>query len=150
MNNHLSDDQFSKCILGCTTDAERQHLTHCARCAGEVARFATTISALKESLDLAVDAGGVDRIPVRQTAVRSAFKLAFAASVAFMLVTVLALPIKRQPPLVVQERIVSEMDPDTLMQAVNLSLSRTVPAPMEPLLAVIPDEEPETQKGEVR
>ena len=36
------------------------------------------------------------------------------------------------------DETVQHVDPEALMQAVNLHLSRTVPAPMEPLLAVIP------------
>ena len=56
----------------------------------------------------------------------------------------------RLMPQEVVEAVPAETNPDELMDAVYRHLSRTVPAPMERVMVLIPDEEPDTKSGGVQ
>ena len=72
---------------------------------------------------------------------------ALVAAVAFVLVT---LPLFITRPKQFIENTSVATDADTLMREVNLHLSRTLPAPMEPIMTLIPKNELLTQSGGVQ
>ena len=151
MSNHLSQDQFAKCTVGQATSAERQHLTECATCSAELERFGNTLSLFRTALRDHVDAQPASKIavlsPVFPQGPRGFSILRWAFIAAAVLVFVSMPLLKREEPKPVIENALTDADANALMDAVNLHLSRTVPAPMERMLIVIPDDESKTQSG---
>ena len=151
MSNHLSQDQFAKCAIGQSTSAERQHLIECATCSAELERFGNTLSLFRTALRDRVDAQAESTVMVlKPSASRasgfSVLRWAFIASAVLVFISVPLLKREEPKPPVI-ENVSTEVDANALMDAVNLHLSRTVPAPMERMLIVIPDDESITQSG---
>jgi len=143
MSHHLSEDQFTKCAVGGGGKAETEHLRNCPECSAEMDRFGKTMSAFRSAVRNRIES----HVPRR-------FVEPFApsipiwrwAAVVALFIVVVSIPFFISTPKP-QE---SEIDPNTLMREVNLHLSRTVPAPMEPMLVLIPDNEPEIESGGVQ
>lgn len=151
MTNHLSQDQFAKCAIGQSTSAERQHLIECATCSAELERFGNTLSLFRTALRDRVDAQAESTVMVlKPSASRasgfSVLRWAFIASAVLVFISVPLLKREEPKPPVI-ENVSTEVDANALMDAVNLHLSRTVPAPMERMLIVIPDDQSLTQSG---
>src|SRR5262245_25766942 len=140
MSHHLSEDQFARCAIGDGGKAELEHLRSCPSCNAELELFGNAVSAFRTAVRNRIDVhvprqfaeSPVSSIPTWRWAVVVAL-FVVAVSIPFFI----SAP---KPPQVIQETT-TEMDPDALMRAVNLHLSRTVPAPMEPVLALIPRDE---------
>jgi hypothetical protein len=77
------------------------------------------------------------------------WRWALVAAAIVVLVTVPFLTNKRQTQTVI-ETVPTATDPDALMRAVNLHLSRTVPAPMEPMMALLPGDGSQAEPGGVQ
>ena len=161
MNNHLSQDQLSMWILGRCTVEELKHGRECPQCRAELARFEAPVSAFRSVMLEWSDRENAPRIEEVSTLLRrprafvnTSWRWA-AAGVAVLLLTVI--PIYRQerartgtgrevalsPAVHTPDANADEL----LMDAVNAHLSRTVPAPMEPILALIPTQEDIAQPG---
>jgi hypothetical protein len=67
--------------------------------------------------------------------------VAVAALAGLLLIPVLALHRPHQEAI---DKAAVESDPDALMGAINIHLLRTVPAPMEPMLKLVPASMTET------
>jgi anti-sigma factor RsiW len=151
MNNHLSQDQFAKCVVGQSTVAERQHLMECATCTAESERFGNTLSLFRTALRDRVDDEAASNVTVlaprapQRTSGFSVLRWAFIASSVLVFISIPLL--KREEPKSAIENVSIDADANALMDAVNLHLSRTVPAPMERMLIVIPNDESITQSG---
>lgn len=154
MSKHLSEDQFAKCSAASPDAEARRHLAECRECRAELERFNDALvsfrNAIRHRIDVRVrllpvvtPAGK----PVRQHPSRLRWAL-LAAAVVF----VVTVPFLRNEskPNQDNEQISREADADAVMKRVNLHLSRTMPAPMEPVLSLIPGDELITQSGEVR
>ena len=163
MREHLSPDQFAKCFVdvparpsGAVGRArpagpELQHLDECPECRAELERFRVAVSsfrtAVRDTIEarLAAEAMIVsqeaDRTPVARVPSQR-WALVVAVLAGLLLVPVLTM---KRKALVGVELTSVETDPDALMGAINLHLLRTVPAPMEPLLKLVPD--PTTKSG---
>jgi hypothetical protein len=74
------------------------------------------------------------------------------AVVASLVIVLLVVPkfTNKQASQQVPEQTATDLDADAVMRAVNLHLSRTVPAPMEPMITLMPAEESTTNSGGVR
>ena len=151
MNNHLSEDQFSKCIAGRPAKVELQHIAECSECSAELERFGNTLSlfrgAIRDRIDdrVALYPSGLSpRRPAHAGILKWRWALVVAAAVVLVLVPFLRS--EKKPQAVIAEQS-SETDPDAVMRAVELHLSRTVPAPMEPIMALIPNDESKAQTG---
>jgi hypothetical protein len=151
MSNHLSQDQFAKCVIGQATSADRHHLTECATCNAELERIGKTLSVFRMAVRDHVDAqAGLTVTVLKPVSSRGMFgfsplRWAFIASAVLVFVSVPLL--KKEEPKPIVENVLTDADANALMDAVNLHLSRTVPAPMERMLIVIPNDEPVTQSG---
>lgn len=156
MSHHLSEDQFAKCAAGRAGKAELEHIHNCLECRTELERFSNTLSLFRSTVRDRVDARAASlewAIPSVATAPPEAsISLWRWAAVVALFVVVVSIPffITVPKPSHVITETSTEMDPDALMRAVNLHLSRTVPAPMEPVLALIPDNEPKIESGGVQ
>jgi hypothetical protein len=153
MSKHLTEDQIARCFAGQTTNEERQHIQECALCGAELDRLASTISlfrnAVRDRIDarVALHAPAIlfeDQPPVPATPI---WKWAMVTVVAVLLV---ALPLFITRPQQFVDNASTRTDPDTLMREINVHLSRTMPAPMEPILTLIPDSESISHAGGVQ
>jgi hypothetical protein len=159
MSNHLSEEQFAKCFLGQSTSGELDHIKECLECSAELDRFGNRISSFRSALRGRIDA----RIASQSSSSSSPWStrpaivgsgnwrwaLVAATAVLVLIVTVPFLTTKKEPAQVV-EKASTVMSPDALMDAVNLHVSRTVPAPMERMMALMPGEESVTELGGVQ
>jgi hypothetical protein len=145
MSNHLSEDQFAKCLVGQSSNEERQHLDVCRECSAELDRSRKSISLFSNALTDRVEA----RVALRPSlAIRPTkgsdpkWRWGLVAATALVLALMPFIGIK---PNIIPRQVVetpqSNTDADTLMSAVQLQLSRTIPEPMEPVIALLPTEE---------
>jgi hypothetical protein len=153
MSKHLTEDQIARCFAGQYTIDERQHIQQCAACGAQLDRLASSISlfrnAVRDHIDarVALHAPAIvfeDQHPVPATPV---WKWAMVTVVAVLLV---GLPFFITRPQQFVENASAPADPDILMREINVHLSRTMPAPMEPILTLIPDSESKSLVGGVQ
>jgi len=159
MSKHLSHDQFSRCFVGKAGDAEQRHLNECSQCRIELDGFGATISsfrtAIRDRIDLEVSASIGTVANRRHVAPASALVLRWsfiAVSVlAFVMVPFLA---REQQPHATPQSVIEQpstaTDANALMDAVSRHVSRTMPAPMEPVIALLPTNETVTKSGGVQ
>jgi hypothetical protein len=154
MSNHLSQDQFAKCAVAKPTKAELQHLKECAECSAELDGFGNTLSLFRSAIRHRID----DRValrPLNVAPLRSAptafsnWRWAFVVA-GFVVVVLFPFFMTEHIPQETNNRQSTETSANALMNRVNLHLSRTVPAPMEPLMELIPNEEFVTQSGGIQ
>ena len=153
MSDHLTPDQFAKCFVNGAEGLELQHITECPRCSDELDRFGSAVasfrSAVRDRIDVHVgsDVPEVTSFPLQRPAIRAPkFRWVLAAAAVVVLGLIPVLTIENQPEDAI-DRTSAETDPDALMGAINLHLLRTVPAPMEPMLALVPSAESEIESG---
>jgi len=156
MSNHLSEDQFAKCIAGLPTGAELQHIRGCPECRAELENLGTTISlfrsALRDRIDdrMALQRPAVTPFPIRPAeTVMPGWRWAVVAA-ALVVFVMLPFFISKPIPQESSPAVSIETDADALMNAVNIRLSRTLPAPMEPMMSLLPSAEPITEFGGVQ
>ena len=153
MSDHLTPDQFAKCFVNGAEGLELQHIKECPRCSDELNRFGSAVAsfrrAVRDRIDVHVgsDVTEVSSFPAFATAIWAPrFRWVLAAAAVVVLGLIPVLTIKTQPEGAIG-RTSAETDPDALMGAINLHLLRTVPAPMEPMLALVPSAESEIESG---
>ncbi len=159
MSKHLSSDQFAKCLAGRPTAAELQHVAECAECSARLDRFTNTMSlfrnALRDRIDgrVAAQAPRLYPLPTQPASERvPLWRWALVAVAAVVLVVVPFLTHKKEAQEVTEKTSIQipetpKASADALMNAVNLHLSRTVPAPMERMMTVIPNDESTNERG---
>ncbi len=145
MSNHLSEDQFAKCIV-VIGRKELEHLRQCPECSAELERFGSAVTAFRSALRNRADDRAASHAFSIRPAIANTPKWRWAL-VAALFVVVMVIPFFISKPQSSIENASTQMDPEALMRAVNLHLSRTIPAPMEPMMALIPNEEPKIESG---
>jgi len=153
MSSHLSEEQFAKCFASQPSNEVRQHLAECRECAAELERFGSVISRFRHALRNRVETRGTSKVLFALRPAPAGFRLwrwACVMAAAVALVSVPYVRSFRQVPQQLAEKESIEADPDVLMRAVELHLSRTVPAPMEPVIALLPIDDPQMPSGEVQ
>src|SRR5262245_3192604 len=151
MNNHLSQDQFARCVSNAPGMVELEHLRRCSECTKELEKFQRSLSRFRNAVRHGIDRRVAVHAP-RIKDIRSApahvstwrWAMIAAAVVAFVLPYFV---IRHQPSQQTSGVSITEPSPDVVMNRVMLHLSRTVPAPMEPVMWMIPSDEPTTQSG---
>lgn len=145
------------CILGRGTPEEQKHGRECPECSAELARFQGPISTFRAAMQDWSDRESVPRlaeVSAFLTAPRRLGSLVWGwmpAAMAVMIVVVTAVPIYVQQRKLQQTQAEEAARRDALlMDAVNVHLSRTLPAPMEPIMALVPYEESVIQPGEIQ
>jgi hypothetical protein len=149
MSKHLKEDQFAKCIAGQSRFDERSHLAECAECGAELDRFRGTISLFRSAVRAGVDAriASQPSLLIEPVAARDPkWRWALVAATALVLALIPFAGVNRVSP----PRAQVETDADALMRTVDLQLSRTIPAPMEPVIALLSSDEIATQSGGVQ
>ena len=162
MSNHLSQDQLSMWILGRCTPEERQHGLDCPQCSADLARFQEPVSTFRAAFQ---DWSDRERAPQLQEVTtfllkpRRFFIPSWSwAALGMAVVLLTSLPLYRQ-----QEELMrgstgqgqvpesTSVDEDALlMHEVSRHLSRTIPAPMEPIMALVPNPESKNPSGGIQ
>ena len=158
MSNHLSQDQFAKCIVGQATPAERLHLNECSECTAELDRFAAALSSFRSAVRSRVDdrvaslqAPLIVEVPIEPEAAGiPKWRWALVVAAAVFAVVVPFLTSEKKPQEVSEKPSPVTTSPDALMDAVHRHLSRTLPAPMEPMMVLIAGDEPVNDPGGVQ
>lgn len=144
MSKHLTEDQFANSIVGQSTFEERKHLAECAECGADLDRFQGTISVFRSAVR-----HGVDRRIALQPGLLihdPKWRWALVAATALVLAIIPFAGTNRVAPPKTQV----ETDADALMRTIDLQLSRTIPTPMEPVIALLPVDEIQTTSGGVQ
>ncbi len=155
MSKHLTEHQIARYFAGQSTMAERQHIQQCAACSAELDHLASSISlfrnAVRDRIDCRV-AVHAPAIPVREdrppVAATPLWNWALIVAVSFILVTIPFFITRPQQQFT--DSATTAADADRLMREINLHLSRTIPAPMEPIMNLIPGNETISQLGGVQ
>lgn len=163
MSNHLSQDQLSMWILGRCTPEERQHGLDCAQCSAELARFQEPVSTFRTAFQDWSDRESAPQLQEVTTFLlrpRRFFIPSWSwAALGMAVVLLTSLPLYRQ-----QEELMrgskgqgpsapasTSVDEDALlMHEVRRHLSRTLPAPMEPIMALVPNPESKISSGGIQ
>ena len=146
MSNHLSQDQLAQCFIGRRTSAELQHILECSECSAELERFGATLSLFRSAIKDRIH----ERLALQTSAVTepsfnhagggiSKWRWAFGAAAVVVFGT-LPFFVTESRPTANHGQVSIESSPDAIMDAMNRHLSRVVPAPMEPMMSLIPND----------
>ena len=151
MNNHLSQDQMSRWILGQSSPEEEEHGRDCPKCSAELIEFRRTVSTFQDVMKNWSEREVVPKLEANQNALSwhrwfllPSLRWALVGATVAVLVIV---PIYRQPePEVGGEAAVltqaEQAEEDVLlMQEVTEHLSRPLPMPMVRVMALLPGED---------
>jgi hypothetical protein len=149
MSHHLSEDQFEGCILGDAGRAELAHIEECAECRVEFERFRKSLSLFRSAVrDLADDRATFQSSSVIAPLSSAGIPKWRWAVVVTTFVVAIAIPIlvgETNPP-----QPTEQMSPEAVMERMNRHLARTMPAPMEPVMALISSEPFASEPGGVQ
>lgn len=146
------------CILGRATPDEQRHGRECAGCSAELARFQDPIATFRIAMQDWSERENVPRlaeVSAFLTAPRRLGNLVWGwmpVAMAVMIVVITAVPIYVQQRRLQQIQAAEEaaLQDALLMDAVSVHLSRTLPAPMEPIMALVPYRESVIQPGGIQ
>ena len=133
MNQHLSSEQISRCLIGDRTPIEARHLAECAACAAELERVEASLAAFRASVHetsiRTMRADGREWTAPR----RSPFSMWMGWPViAAVLVILTVVPLWRVRSSANRAAQTAREDA-ALMMDISAAVSRSVPEPMEPL-----------------
>ena len=158
MSDHLSAEQFAQCVVGRSTNTELQHIRECPECSAALDHFDETISlfrsAVRERIDarVALQGSNVPAFsirPVREGGI-ARWRWALVAAAVMVLAMLPFLGSRKDLPYHAAETTPIDADPDALMRAVNFHVSRTLPASMEPIMSLLPNDQSTVQSGGVQ
>jgi hypothetical protein len=135
MSRHLSSREISEWAAGTRTSERENHLHECAECRGELTRLQGVLSEFRDSLrGWSADQGTAPRPVWRIEGPRGAHRLRWAL-VAVAMVLLAAIPIYRSRER--QRRVDASLNDAVLLEQIDAGVSRSVPAPMEPLTSLV-------------
>lgn len=153
MRQHLSDKQFTKYIAGEMSAEAQRHLAECSRCNAELDRFGTSVAEFRTALRNRVEVRAkLQAVPFAQPVIPAdpRWRWALVAATALVLSIIPFAGIGRYTAPLSVQTTQSDADADALMRAVELDLSRTLPEPLEPVIALFPTVEMPTESGGVQ
>jgi hypothetical protein len=142
MNNHLTQDQLARWIVGDSGPEERQHVLQCLHCSREVKTFREAVATFQVAMREWSDKEVVPSLHV--PAVRMDWSGWVAAGLAVGAIGILpwCAPVEKQEPIVA-----TTINEDAqLMEEVAMHLSRPMPVSMERVIALFP--EPEVEENQ--
>ena len=153
MNEHLSSEQLARCFVGGATNEERHHIRECPQCCTELERFDDVVGFFRRAVRAQVEHRTALRpssamaFPSMEDATRKpAWRPAMATAAAVLLGVLPLLMTETKLPDMTTKPSTQESDAYALMEAVNIHLLRTLPAPMERVMTLLPQEE-STESG---
>ena len=158
MSHHLSEDQFARRFLEPPANGELRHIDECSECRAALDNFGHSISSFRSAVRGQIDARLAlcpsAEAPWSNPPARAAgamWRWAWiAATTVIALVVMAPFFTKKKEPDQVINTTQTLTSPDALMNAVNLHVSRTVPAPMERIMTLMPSDELITESGGVQ
>jgi hypothetical protein len=144
MTNHLNDEQISKWIAGASTAEEEQHCRECTQCRAGVNSFRDDLSRFGGTVTHWADKQRVCAVPdvqhIRGTWHQARMRSLRWVAVAAAVTLVAGIPTYKRS--IDREREIeaaqeSRLDAQ-LLDRVNAHLSRTAPAPLQPLMEMLP------------
>jgi hypothetical protein len=135
MSGHLSPQEISEWAAGTRTMERENHLHQCAECRGELTRLQGVLLEFRDSLrDWSVSQHGAAPRPTWLTETPRAVHRLRWALVAVTMILLAAIPIYRSR---VQRHVVdTSLEDAVLLEQIDTGVSRSVPAPMEPLVSL--------------
>jgi hypothetical protein len=148
MNNHLSQDEFERCLEDRSGSSELEHLHECPECSAEVERFTKGLALFRKAIqDLAGDPAAAESADFATWVPASTgipgWRWAVAAAA---LVAAIVLPFFISSPKPIMNTTL-EMSPEAVMDRLKRHLSGTVPEAMEPVMSLISAEQPASEQG---
>jgi hypothetical protein len=136
MSGHLSSQEISEWAAGVHTAERQNHLHECAECRDELTRLHGALSDFRDSVRSWSAARGASAPrPVWVTeSPRAAHRLRWAL-VAVAMVFLAAIPFYRSHER--QRPVDTGLDDAVLLEQIDAGVSRSVPAPMEPLTNLV-------------
>jgi hypothetical protein len=136
MSPHLSSREISEWVAGTRTPERENHLHECAECRGELTRLQGVLLEFRDSLrDWSAGQAGSSPRPVWLTeGPRGAHRLRWAL-VAVAMILLAAIPIYRSRER--QRQADTSLEDAVLLEQIDAGVSRSVPAPMEPLAGLV-------------
>jgi hypothetical protein len=132
MSGHLSSQQIEEWVIGERTRLMEEHVLACQSCAEEVQRVVGSMQLFRE----AVREWSAETPPLQFKVPPRTVRWRFAVLVAALLM-VIAVPVYRRNEFKRQAAVtsaaVTSAQDEILLRRVETGLSRSVPAPMEPL-----------------
>jgi len=140
MISHLTSEEISKALIGDVTPEQQQHVRECSECGASLESLRETFLVFQESVHVwagSKDAAIPASIDFRETAVNFTMPRLRWALAGVVLIILLVVPVYKNSR--EQKRAREAMEDALLLEQVNASLSRAVPAPMEPLMKFVSD-----------
>jgi hypothetical protein len=140
MTPHLSTEQISQLLAGEGTAQQQEHASKCTECASELDLMRNVLSDFRDSVrqwaDNASPASKTDRVllPAPPTHRAQFVRWAVVAAALILLITISLHKNTNK-----RHREMDTLEDTRLLEQVNVHLSRSVPAPMEPLMEIISD-----------
>jgi len=147
MSRHPLKERFAECFVDSSLSPdELHHIRECPQCAKELQQFESMLALLRDSVRMEADQR-LNQLEVPALAARRLehspglrWKWALAAAVVFSMGFL---------PLIFQSRRLevsptanSDVEAAALMESINIHVSRDLPAFMEPLMLVVPYNNP--------
>jgi hypothetical protein len=153
MNKHLSSEQLARCFVGGATNEERHHIRECSQCCTELERFDDVVGSFRRAVRAQVEhrtalrpSSSMMAFPSVDATRKPAWRPAMATVAAVLFGMLPLLMTETKSPDVTTKPSPQESDARALMEAVNIHLLRTLPAPMERVMTLLPQEE-STESG---
>jgi anti-sigma factor RsiW len=149
MTRHLSSVEISEWVAGARSRRSEDHLHECAECRGELARLQETLSDFRASVrEWSAQGAAAPILKVRDRTSAASVVPGFKelhrayfpprlrwALIAAAIVLLAVIPIYRANRL--QPTPDSSLDDAVLLEQIDEGVSRSVPAPMEPLTTLV-------------
>ena len=153
MNEHLSSEQLARCFVGGATNEESHHIRQCSKCSAELERLDGVIGSFRRAVRAEIEhrtrlgpSSPMASPFLPDTARKPAWRPAMAVAAAVLLGVLPLLMTETKLPEVMTKPASQQSDAYALMEAVNIHLLRTLPAPMERVMTLLPQEE-STESG---
>jgi hypothetical protein len=136
MSRHLSSREISEWAAATRTPEREDHLHECVECRAELTRLQGVLSEFRDSLRhwSAAQGGSAPRPLWLTESPRGAHRLRWAL-VAVAMVLLAAIPIFRSRQR--QRQADTSLEDAVLLEQIDTGVSRSVPAPMEPLTSLV-------------
>jgi hypothetical protein len=138
MIHHLTSDEISNVLIGYATPEQQEHASTCTECATSLEHLKETFSVFRESVHewAGKNQGAIPKsIDFLENAAGIGYPRLRWALASLVFIVLLVIPVYRNKS--EEKRARQAMEDALLLEQINASLSRDVPASMEPLMNLV-------------